>query len=109
MNTDELLKQLDKRFDSIDKRFDTLEQGQKRLEQGQAHTNTALEAVAAGQKDLREKVGGLEAGHRAIREEMATKADIQDLKADVMKKTKSNERRIDDLEKEAGLPNPHKN
>jgi len=62
--------------------------------QSQAQTNTALEALAAGQKD------------------QATKADIHRLeqKIDkVDKHVKSHESRIDNLEDEAGLPNPHKN
>jgi hypothetical protein len=68
------------------------------VKQSQAQTNTALEALAAGQKD--------------IRENMATKADIHRLeqKIDkVDKHVKSHESRIDNLEEEAGLPNPHKN
>jgi len=64
------------------------------VKQSQAQTNTALEALAAGQKD------------------QATKADIHRLeqKIDkVDKHVKSHESRIDNLEDEAGLPNPHKN
>jgi chaperonin cofactor prefoldin len=72
-------------LEKINKRFDT-------LEQGQTHTNTALAA-----------------GQQAIRSEMATKADMQDLDAKLVKRVNSHEKRIDDLEKEAGLPNPHKN
>src|ERR1700686_3608903 len=79
------------------------------LEQGQSQITTGVEALAAGQQDLREKVGGLAAGQKAIREEMATKADMQDLDAKLVKRVNSHEKRIDDLEKEAGLPNPHKN
>src|SRR6266566_1971517 len=94
-------------LEQINTRFDTLKQGQKRLERGQTHTNTALEALAAGQQDIREKVGGLQAGQKAIRSEMATKADIQDVDAKLVKRVNRQEKRIDDLEKEAGLPNPH--
>jgi len=64
------------------------------VKQSQAQTTTALEALAAGQKD------------------QATKADIHRLeqKIDkVDKHVKSHESRIDNLEDEAGLPNPHKN
>ncbi|HVB73656.1 MAG TPA: hypothetical protein VNE38_08885 [Ktedonobacteraceae bacterium] len=39
---------------------------------------------------------------------MATKADIQDVEAKLAKRVNSHEKRIDDLEKEAGIPNPHK-
>jgi hypothetical protein len=81
----------------------------KPLKQGQAQITTVVEALAAGQQDLREKVGGLQAGQQAIRKAMATKADMQDLDAKLVKRVNSHEKRIDDLEKEAGLPNPHKN
>lgn len=94
MNTDELLEKIHKRFDT--------------LEKGQAHTNSALEAVKAGQDDLREKVVGLEKGQKAIREEMATKADIHDLRAEIVKKIKQHDKRIDALEEKAGIPNPYK-
>jgi hypothetical protein len=77
MNNDELLEKINKRFDT--------------LEQGQARTNTALEALAAGQQDIREK--------------MATKADAQDIKNDLVK----HQRRIENLEENTSTPNPHKN
>jgi len=38
----------------------------------------------------------------------ATKADIQDLDAKLVKRVNRQEKRIDALEKEAGLPNPTK-
>jgi hypothetical protein len=68
------------------------------VKQAQAQTNTALEALAAGQKD--------------IRENMATKADIHRLeqKIDkVDKHVKSHESRIENLEEHTNIPNPHKN
>ena len=79
-------------------KVDTLATGQAQLIQGQARIHTAIEALKAGQDDIREK--------------MATKADIHRLeqKIDkVDKHVKSHESRIDNLEDEAGLPNPHKN
>lgn len=98
MTNEELLEKIQKRFDA--------------LEQGQAHTNitvaqikTAVETLAAGQQDLREKVGGLAAGQKAIRHEMATKADVQDIKATLVK----HQRRIENLEEQTSTPNPHKN
>ena len=91
MTNEELLEKIQKRFDT--------------LEQGQAHTNTALEALAAGQKDLREQVVGLQDGQKAIRQEMATKADVQDIKATLVK----HQRRIENLEEQTSTPNPHKN
>ena len=78
--------------------LETVKKDLQDVKQSQAQTNTALEALAAGQKD--------------IRDNMATKADIHRLeqKIDkVDKHVKSHESRIDNLEDEAGLPNPHKN
>ena len=65
-------------------------EGQKRLEQGQARTNTVLKVLEAGQND--------------IREHMATKADVQDSKAEQTKL----KRRIENLEEQTKTPNPQK-
>jgi hypothetical protein len=100
-DNDHLLKQIgnliDQKLEPIKKDMATKSDLQD-VKQSQAQTNTALEALAAGQKD--------------IRDTMATKADIHRLeqKIDkVDKHVKSHESRIDNLEDEAGLPNPHKN
>lgn len=79
---------------SINKRLDEQSSSIVRIEQGQARTNTALEALAAGQEDIRVK--------------MATKADIQDLGARLDKKLKSLDRRTENLELNTGTPNPDK-
>ena len=63
----------------------------QRLEQGQAQTKTLLKVLEAGQND--------------VRENMATKADVQDIKADQAKQ----QRRIENLEENTKTPNPHKN
>ena len=68
------------------------------LKQGQAQIKTALETLEAGQEDIREKL-----------EKKAEKADIQDLRADLVKKVKSQESRIENLEDQTGTHNPHKN
>ena len=68
------------------------------VKQSQAQTNTALEALAAGQKD--------------IHDNMATKADIHRLeqKIDkVDKHIKSHESSIDNLETSTNTLNPQKN
>lgn len=95
--------------DKILKALENLQAGQERIEKTQQQQGTAIaqiktgvEALAAGQEDLQEQV-------KTIRSEMATKADIQDVDAKLVKRVNSHEKRIDDLEKEAGLPNPHKN
>ncbi len=64
------------------------------LMQGQSQTNTALEALAAGQKEL------------------ATKGDIHRLEQKIDKidkRGKSYESRIENLEVSTNTPNPHKN
>src|SRR5947199_6624544 len=73
-------------------RLSKLEDGQTRLADGQAHITTALEALAAGQESTKAEL----------------KADIHDLRVEVVKKIKDHENRIDELEKEVGLPHPHK-
>ena len=63
----------------------------KRVEQGQAQHKTLLKVLEAGQND--------------VRENMATKADLQDIKAEQTKQ----QRRIENLEESTKTPNPHKN
>ena len=101
--------------DKIVKALENLQAGQERIEitqheQGRAiqaqgtaiaQIKTGVEAVTAGQQDLQKQV-------KTIRSEMATRADIQDVDAKLVKRVNNHEKRIDDLEKEAGLPNPHK-
>jgi hypothetical protein len=60
-----------------------------------SHTTTAVEALGAGQRE--------------IQETMATKADVQDVKADLVKKVRGHERRISSLEDELDIPHPQKN
>lgn len=76
-------------------------QGQKRLEQRKneqgssvEHIKTAVEAIAAGQAE--------------IKETMATKADHLDVSRKINKAINDYGERIEDLEKEAGIPHPHK-
>ncbi len=91
MNTDE----------KILKALENLQAGQARLEDGQAHLKTAVEAVKAGQDDIREKL-----------ETKADKADIHrvEQKIDkVAKDVKSYGSRIENLEEHTSTPNPHKN
>lgn len=61
----------------------------------QAHITTAIEAVKAGLDDVREK--------------MATEAGVMDVGAKIDRVTRNHERRIEELEKQAGLTNPFKN
>jgi peptidoglycan hydrolase CwlO-like protein len=91
--------------EKILKALENLQAGQERIEkdvkdlkQGQAQHKTALEALAAGQQDIREHV-------HTMSGKMATKADVQDIKADLVKY----QRRIENVEESTGIPNPHKN
>lgn len=65
------------------------------LKQGQSHLQTAIEAVKAGLDDVRDK--------------MATEATVMDQNAKLDRITRNHERRIEALEEQAGLTNPHKN
>lgn len=68
----------------------------------------ALEALQADVTTMKDDLTSLKQGQAEIKETMATKADIQDLKATVMKKVNDHEERITELEKEAGILHPHK-
>lgn len=67
------------------------------MKQSQAQTNTALEILKAGQDDLREKVANL-----------STRPEFQDFRASVGRKVQDHENRIEELEKDADIPHPHK-
>jgi uncharacterized phage infection (PIP) family protein YhgE len=98
MNNDELL-------EKINKRFDTLEQGQKRLEQGQKEQSSAIVRLEQGVTQIKTVLKVLEAGQNDLRENMATKADVQDIKVELVK----HQRRIENVEENTSTPNPHKN
>ena len=72
--------------------------GMAHLKTEASHMKTAVEALKAGQDDLREKVVGLQAGQKAVREEMATKADIKRLEQKIDETAKDHEERIEQLE-----------
>lgn len=80
---------------SLSSKMDKVEDRLKNVEISNSRLETAGEALKAGLDD--------------IRENMATKADVQDLEAKLVKKTKDHEKRIEALEEETGLPHPHKN
>jgi hypothetical protein len=63
-----------------------------------SHIKTAVEAIGAGQEDLREEV-------KTMKKNMATKADVQDIKFELVK----HQRRIENVEENTNTPNPHKN
>jgi t-SNARE complex subunit (syntaxin) len=80
-DNDQLLEKIgnliDQKLEPVKKDLQDVKQSQSRLDQGQAHTNTALEAVKAGQDN--------------IRENMATKADVMNLAAKVDKVLKQHD------------------
>src|SRR5216683_35160 len=98
LNNDDL-KQIQNLLEPITKRLDT-------LDQGQAQTNTTLAQTNNSLAHLKTAVEALAAGQAEIKETMATKADVQDLKATLTKKVNEHEERISDLEREVGLPHP---
>lgn len=85
---DRIRKIIQEENEPIKKRLDGLEQGQNR-------TETAVDALKAGQDD--------------IRENMATKADVLDLGAKLDKVTKGHETRIRELEEDRGIHHRNKN
>ena len=85
---DELVEQIGK---LIDTKLEPLRSDIAILKHGQGQIKTVLKVLEAGQND--------------IRENMATKADIQDIKADMAR----GRRRIENLEDATKTPNPHKN
>ncbi len=89
-DNDQLLQQLNKRFDVIEKNMATKADIQ-RVEQEQAEQKTILEAVAAGQKELQETV--------------ATKADVLTVGVKVDKLRK----RVEGIEEDTGSTTRHKN
>ena len=96
MLTNDDLQQIGKLIEPIRKDLQEVKQSQANLATKQeiAQVNTALEALAAGQKD------------------QATKADIHRLEQKIEKVAKDvrgQERRIENLEEHTGTTNPHKN
>ena len=92
MNTDELLEQFGKLIDTkLDEKLESIKTDVQTVKRVVTHISTGIEALAAGQQDMKEK--------------MATKADVQDIKADLVKQR----RRIENVEENTKTPNPHKN
>lgn len=91
--------------DEVKTEVEPLKQGQERLEQGQKEQSSAIVRLEQGVTQIKTVVKVLEAGQNDLRENMATKADVQDIKADLLKQ----QRRIENLEENTSTPNPHKN
>lgn len=92
MNNDQLLDQIRGIVrEEVKAETEPIKTDLQTVKQDVTHISTAIEALAAGQQDMKEK--------------MATKADVQDIKADLVK----HQRRIENLEENTKTPNPHKN
>jgi seryl-tRNA synthetase len=92
MNNDELLEQFGKLIDTkLGEQLEPIKTDLQAVKKVVNHISTGIEAIAAGQQDMKEK--------------MATKADVQDIKADLVKQ----QRRIENVEENTKTPNPHKN
>jgi hypothetical protein len=92
MNNDQLLEQIRGIVrEEVKAETEPLKTDMQTVKKVVTHISTALEALAAGQQDIRQR--------------MATKADVQDIKADLVKQ----QRRIENLEEHTKTPNPHKN
>jgi hypothetical protein len=92
MNNDELLEQFGKLIDTkLTEQLEPIKTDVQTVKKVIKHISTGIEALAAGQQDIKVK--------------MATKADVQDIKADLVK----HQRRIENLEDNTKTPNHHKN
>ncbi len=104
-------------LEKINKRFDTLEQGQKEQgtairEQGIAiaQVKTGVEALAAGQQDLRERTATKKDVDTAVEvAEKELRADILLIDAKLVKTVHSHGKRIENIEQHEGIQNPDKN
>jgi hypothetical protein len=91
---------------AIQKQLGTVQQDIVDVKQEQAHISTALEAVAAGQREQATKQD-VETTVEAAKTEL--KADMLLLELKVIKKIQSHERRISNIEEEEGIKNLDKN
>ncbi len=94
--------------EKILKNLETLQAYVKDVKQGQTQTNDRLSKLEDGQAHLKTAVEAVKAGQDDIRDTMVTKADFHDLRVEVISKIKDNTNRIEELEKDAGIPHPHK-
>ncbi len=96
-------------LEQIAKLLEPLKQGQERLEQGQAQHQTALEALAAGQQDIQANMATKTFVETTVETaKIELKADNFTYFAPIARKIQSHDRRIDELEKDKGIPNPEK-
>ena len=85
-----------------------LKQGQKGLEEGQAQANKDIAILKNGQAHNTTMVEAVLEGQQELQKTAAREASVQDLKATLTRKVNDHEERITELEKDAGIPHPHK-
>lgn len=85
-----------------------LEQIRKVVREENEPINKRLDAQGSSIEQIKTIVEATAAGQQELQETVATRADIQDLKATLTKKVKDNTERIEELEKIEGIPHPHK-
>ncbi len=77
--------------------LETVKNDLQDVKQSQAQTHSVLDALKAGQDDLRVKVANL-----------PTRPDFQDFRTSVGRKIQDHESRIEELENDVDIPYPHK-
>lgn len=91
--------------EKIVKALENLQAGQERIEKTQQEQGNAIATMGNVIGQIKTGVEAFAAGQQDMREKMATKADVQDIKATLVK----HQRRIENLEEQTSTPNPHKN
>lgn len=120
----DIQKQLEKMFQilvSLQDSHKRLEDSHKKLEDITGRSLTVIDVLAAGQKDIREKLA-TKADKKDItrlEKKIDAKADkvdlvninakLQNIDAKLVKKLQSHDRRLTNIEEEQGIPHPDKN
>jgi hypothetical protein len=100
---------LDQKLAPINKKLSNLETGQKNLETGQKNLETGLQDVKQSLAHTNTALEALSEGQREIRETMATKADVLDLGVKLNKNYTETKTRLKNLEEHTGTTDPTKN
>ena len=80
----------------VDERIEPIKKDLQDVKQAVNHTNTAVEALAAGQQDIREKMATKQDVEAAVGEARAElKTDILTIDKKLVRKVQSHERRMD--------------
>ncbi|SRR6266568_5106290 len=85
-----------------------VKQGQKRLEERQAQTNKDIAILKNGQAHNTTMVEAVLAGQQELQKTAAREVTVMKVSERLTRKVNDHEERITELEKEAGIPHPHK-